>query len=575
MDQKSRTSRREFLETVGAISLGIASGSLVSAAAAENAVLVNHAGYLPGSSKICLVKSATGHDGPFRIINASAKKAVFLGQLIHTAGDLGDYRAGEFSKLDAAGDYWIESGTCRSVTFTVGKDVGLDPVQKAIGYFARQRCGGSSTGYHAPCHLDDGRRGDNGRHQGAVGGWHDACDVRKWVSATIYGMLGLIDAADLFPDGPVHRAIVDELRWGNAYFLSMQEPAGYVMNYCGGDDGNVFTDNLPGTDDDRVIHTNPCEVTAQFHFIAAQAGLFRLLEHEEPAYAQTCRAAAKRCLNWCVARSRPRGATGLAAAVSACIRAWQVFNDPQFGEFAVDCAKQLIARQVPKSAGDAALPGMFLTSPIDREPVREIMHGNLPLLAMCDLLSVLPQHPDAQRWRETLALHVEHVKAMAARSAFGIIPFGVYSQNPGGNRKIGNYWYRYFMRQTGEDNSTSTWWVGTNAHLASNGLGLVRASRILGDAGLAAIAQRQLDWILGGNPFNASTMSGVGANQPALYRNRTLNPPTPVIPGGVMNGLGGSPEDECICQSGEWTTCEYWTPMVSYVMRLAAAMRMF
>ena len=34
-----------------------------------------------------------------------------------------------------------------------------------------------------------------------------------------------------------------ELRWGNRYFLAMQEPVGYVMNYRGGNDGNRWTDN--------------------------------------------------------------------------------------------------------------------------------------------------------------------------------------------------------------------------------------------------------------------------------------------------------------------------------------------
>ena len=66
-----------------------------------------------------------------------------------------------------------------------------------VGYFARQRCGASATGYLSPCHTDDGIRFDNGKHHDVSGGWHDASDLRKWVSATIYGMMGLAKAFEL------------------------------------------------------------------------------------------------------------------------------------------------------------------------------------------------------------------------------------------------------------------------------------------------------------------------------------------------------------------------------------------
>jgi hypothetical protein len=45
--------------------------------------------------------------------------------------------------------------------------------------------------------------------------------------------------------------------------------------------------------------------------------------------------------------------------------------------------------------------------------------------------------------------------AITARNSFGIVPFGLYTEkDPGGNRKAGHYWYRYFMQPELE------WWVG-------------------------------------------------------------------------------------------------------------------
>jgi hypothetical protein len=438
-------------------------------------------------------------------------------------------------------------------------------MRKMIAYFARQRCGDSKTGYNAPCHLDDGRRADNGRRHDATGGWHDACDVRKWVNATIFGMIGLSRVLERPPQGQDPAQVLEELRWGNQYFLKMQEPAGYVMEYCGGNDGNRYTDNLPDTPDDRQVQTRVCELPAQFHFVTAQAAMARHARPADPAYAGTCERAARRCLKWCTNGRRNHTSTSLAAAVLACVELHRSFDDDASRDLAADFARQLIELQ----SSAAPVAGMFLRSAQRPEPQREIMHGNLPLLALCALLERFASHPEAGKWRDALRLHAAFLIAMAGRSAFGTVPYGVYfGPDPGGGRRLGDHWYRWFMPRKNENPSSQDWWVGINAHLASNGAGLCRASRLLRQAELATLAQRQLDWIVGVNPFNASTISGVGSNQPPLFVTREFKPSTPEIPGGVMNGLGGTDEDEPSLLPGSYHTCEYWTPMVTYVLCL-------
>ena len=130
------------------------------------------------------------------------------------------------------------------------------------------------------------------------------------------------------------------------------------------------------------------------------------------------------------------------------------------------------------------------------------------------------------------------------------------------------FWYRYFMRPD------RGWWVGINANLASTGVGLIKASRILSDPRLAAQAQRQLDWILGANPHNASTVEGVGHNHPGQFINGSeFQPATPRLPGAVMNGIGGTQDDQPHLYDGQYNTAEYWTPMVAYTMWLMAELQ--
>jgi hypothetical protein len=87
--------------------------------------------------------------------------------------------------------------------------------------------------------------------------------------------------------------------------------------------------------------------------------------------------------------------------------------------------------------------------------------------------------------------------------------------------------------------------VGQNADLIGNALFLRRARQISGNEECFNIACRLVDWVLGCNPSNASSVEGVGNNQPPRFMNGDeFCPPTPQIPGAVMTGITGTEDDE-------------------------------
>jgi hypothetical protein len=143
------------------------------------------------------------------------------------------------------------------------------------------------------------------------------------------------------------------------------------------------------------------------------------------------------------------------------------------------------------------------------------------------------------------------------------------AEEPGGNRKADNYWYRYIMYPKG-------FWVGVNANIALAGIGLLKAAAILDDASLKAIARKQLDWIIGFNPFSSSTIVGVGHNQlPHMDGSIAFRPPTPVLPGAVMNGLTGDSEDRpYIIPYDTYNDREYWMPAVACTLWLMGEITM-
>ena len=213
-------------------------------------ILVNQVGYIPDAGKTIVTKGLI--NGIFNVIDLATGKVAYSGSFKPSPGDFGDYSAGDFGPLTTEGHYYVKCDTIRSYPFEISVSAYQQIMGMIVGYFSLQRCGSSTTGYLTPCHLDDGVRMDNGKHQDVTGGWHDASDLRKWVGATIYGMIGLSKTYELLDEeDPARAKILDELLWGNQYFLKMQEPQGYIMNFVGGDvkkhsDSNRWTDNITG-----------------------------------------------------------------------------------------------------------------------------------------------------------------------------------------------------------------------------------------------------------------------------------------------------------------------------------------
>jgi hypothetical protein len=561
-------------------------------------VTVNQIGFEPGASKRCVLKAP----GPerFEVIRTNDQKVVFSGPLADSNGDFGGFLVGDFSSVKEAGTYYVKAGASRSYPFHIASAIYGDGIGMIVGYFSLQRCGPSETGYLTPCHCDDAVRLDNGKHQDTTGGWHDASDLRKWVGATIHGMIGLAQVYDLTTDEALRRRIVDELRWGNRYFLNMQEPAGYVMSHVGGDalqhgDENRWTDNVVGPEggepntiapapggtrakmtivgrkDDRVIQTRPLDRLGQYKFIIAEAMTARVMKPLDRPYSDKCLEAAQRCYDWCTQKGLENSAENLGGQLAAAVELCKSTGQDKYKGEAIACATRLAGLQVmePLDAKDP-VRGFYRRTLNSSEPSRDISNGCWHLLGLCGLVELFPDHAEADAWRKAIRLYTaDYLATMSKHNSFGIVPFGFFAQtDPGGNRKIGNYWYRYFMAPN------SNWWVGVNANLASAGVGLVRASKILNDPALRSVAQSQLDWILGCNPFYASTVVGIGHNHPPQFVNGgEFKPATPLLPGAVMNGLGGTADDQPFIGDGIYNVSEYWTPMVSFTMWLMALLQ--
>jgi hypothetical protein len=566
---------------------------------------INQAGYVPAAGKTVVTKGLL--NGTYEVIRLENQQVVFTGRFTPGACDFGDYSTGDFSAVTQEGHYYIKSDTLRSWPFQISGTVYRSPIDLLVGYFSLQRCGPSTTGYLAPCHLDDGARLDNGKHQDVTGGWHDATDLRKWVNGTIPGMIGLSGTYELLAENdPGKETVYDELLWGNRYFLNMQEPQGYVMYHIGGEvkkayDSNRWTDNeigeeggelhfvrptagalaadtsnkeiellVFGTNDDRVIQTQPADLITQYHFIASEAVMARITKND-PAYSERCLQAAIRCFAWCQSEDTVLKAGIAGASMQAAVELYKATKQNIYRDFAAQKASLLKGLQA--DSRDGSIGGFFHTSSSNPEPYKNAFKVHLELIALCDLVQTFPRHGDAALWKKMIADYVRYLSFFSGRNSFGVTPYGLYAaMDPGGNRKAGDYWYRYFM-PVGREQWWTRWWVGLNPYIALSGVGLMKAAAVLDDPALKTVAQRQLDWIIGANPFGSSAIVGVGHNQPPYFQwsAGAFRPSTPVLPGAVSCGPGGTYEDlPYFYPNSPMGQSEYWTPAVAYTLWLMA-----
>ena len=533
----------------------------------EKNISLNHVGFTPLAVKTCILPGRGEAD--FKLIDTNTHEVCYTGKMVEKPGDFGVYRIGDFSNFQKNGHFYIEAiGEC-SYPFIIAPDVYENAVHTIIQYFSIQRCGASTSGYNTPCHVDDGYRVENeqktAKHIDVSGGWHDASDLRKWVSATIYGLIGLTNVYPAITDSNRKDKILDEIKWGNQYFLHMQEPDGFIMNHCAGDvfkhgDQNRWTDSIVGNADDRLIRTEPCDGITQWLFIYSEAKIAQIFKGNDDSYSQTCLKAAERCFEWC-GKKRNMSTNELGAACAASVQLFKATSNDTYKNFTKECAQLIVFAQY--TTQDSPVTGFFLPSERSREPEKQIWQSEWPFLGLCDAIVQFPGESETGQWKKCITLYCnDYLSLLAQKNGYNIVPFGLYSRDPGGNRKIGNYWYRYFMEPN------PSWWVGINAHLASTGIGLVKASRILDRPEYKKLAQHQLDWIMGNNTFNASTIIDIGYNQPFAFMTDEFKPNTPLIPGAVMNGIGGTRDDQPDISPGSYNTTEYWTPMVATTMWL-------
>ena len=504
---------------------------------AKNSIAYCHSGYTAGARKQALVQNIK--DAHFQILDENDQVAFEgTGKKLDNGFVLLD-----FSPLDVSGFYRIRTGSIVSGKFPVGEDAWLSAAWRTLNFFYAERCGYDQPGIHQECHKDIFCVHPDGRRITVNGGWHDAADLTQGVGNTARGIISMLGLANTVKTThPVlYARLLEEGRWGLNWLLNTRFGDGYRD---GGMIVGIWTDNMAGTKDDMETKASN-DPFDNFISSIATAMAAPYYEVSDPVFSAWCRKAAEEDFSFAaemmgqVLNKKNETELYSTAAISA-IQLFELTGKEEYLDNAARFANVIMACQQVDRRTDWSIPlhGFFYESRDRKRPLEFFHRSNEELMiqALCMLLKDAPEHADAPKWMASCNAYADYIRDISKTiEPYEILPAAVYQLN---NADFGGIYHegaRIGLPSMEEYNAQvkNGIHLGTDFYLrrfpvayqfrgfhgvvAGKAKAAFLLSELLGDKGLRDIATRQLEYIVGYNPFAISTIYGEGYNYPPLY----------------------------------------------------------
>ena len=249
------------------------------------------------------------------------------------------------------------------------------------------------------------------------------------------------------------------------------------------------------------------------------------------------------------------------AGVSASVDLWRATGEQQYEDKAVELAKIILDSQQRSRPGwTIPFTGFFYTGPEKDRMLHYVHRGReqAPVVALTQLCDAFPNHPDWMKWYSAVTLHSEYLQAMAKYTQpYGMMPASIYKDDeyllaPESARES-------FRKQVlngiplGDGHYLRLFavWMSYRGHFGTilpQALALGEAAHLRGYLPAAQLAQAQMEWVLGRNPFAQSTMWGEGYDYTPLD-----TPSSGDMVGGLPVGIQSRGDE--LCRIGRHRPC--------------------
>ena len=508
---------------------------------APGRIAFSHIGYLVGLPKTAFASALEA--SRFRVVSERTGQAVFEGPVRQEETINGTFAVMDFTALETPGRYSIRAGDLRTEAFSIGKAVWDETIRALLNFFYAERCGTEIPGIHDVCHRDwVGRR--DGQSIIINGGWHDAGDLSqglKNTSQATYAMFALAEHLGK-QDGQaeLQKRLIDEAHWGLDWVIKTRFPDGSRISWATHD---RWTDGIIGNADDMVAEAYP-SASSSFMAAAAEAVAARVLAGADDDLAELSSNSAQQDWKDALEFSKTdrkwleRDVELASLGAVAALELFKTLGAREYADKAIELADLILSCQQREVAAglDFPITGFFYSSPA-REGILRYEHSSeqeAPVMVLSELCLLFPGHRDWMRWYSAVALYSRYyVQEMSRFSApYHMLASALHRDDdhtripkdrifPGANPeeylqqvlhgvRVGPH---HFVRRF------PVWFVfrGNNGTLLSEALGLARAAQLRGSLDALSLAQEQLMWVIGRNPFGESTVFGVGYDYPPQY----------------------------------------------------------
>lgn len=509
-------------------------------------IRLNQVGFYPAAPKVAVVAGVG--EGAFYVMTPDQKTTVFTGRLGPAHYDslaAQTVRVADFSACRATGTFVVrvpELGV--SYPFQIKPRVHQALAQAALKAFYYQRASVALPPTYAGSWSRPAGHPDNqvlvhasaasaqrpaGTLIAAPRGWYDAGDYNKYVVNSGITLGTLLSLYEDFPayctrlDAHIPEStnrlpdVLDESLWNLRWLLAMQDPHDggvYHKLTNAAFDGMVMPDACTTP---RYVVQKSTAATLDFAAVLAQASrVFRRFDRQAPGLADSCLRAATRAWGW--ARQHPAVRYDQAALnqqFQPAIKTGEYGDQDVSDEWQWAAAELYVTTKqdsyyeaVPQlSAAPAPLPTW--------SQVRTLAYYTL--VRFDKSLTAKGQAAVPQLRQRLLAL-ADGLAAASATTAY----------------------------QTAMGRAADFGW-GSNGNAANQGIALVQAYRLTGDAKYMRLALSNLDYLLGRNATGYCFVTGSGSHSPQHPHHRPSEAdgvPAPV-PGLLVGGPNPGRQDGC------------------------------
>lgn len=263
---KSKSRIISFLVAVIMIATIIMPLTVVEAAANGVFIRINQVGYKTSAVKAAMVLSSTNLSGVRYDVFNSSNTSVLNGTITSANkgswGDAGGANCAytytlDFSTLTTPGTgYYLKINSYTSPKFPVSDSVYSSLADLSMQFFKVQRCGNTNPKDHGACHISGTSSSVDGKPDGAsstidvTGGWHDASDYIKFLSTighvTDVMLTTYIHHPEVFPSPASTEGVLTEAKVGLDFIRKMWDNTNQIlyMEVADGLDHDVENDDL-------------------------------------------------------------------------------------------------------------------------------------------------------------------------------------------------------------------------------------------------------------------------------------------------------------------------------------------